>query len=343
MSLNFQQILEKPRGFFWPARVKEMKRRAWRSLQRLRPVQDHTARIRPGARLLLTMGRDENPRIPHFLEYYRKLGIDHFLFVDNQSSPPMADLLAGQPDVSLWHTDEGYAETRFGVDWMNALLARHAVGHWVLTVDLDEYFVHPFMETRPYGELLSHLDDLDKPSLYALMIDMYPAGPIAAAEVPQGASPLEYAPYFDRAGYYMARGGHGDTWARGGPRLRVFHPDDFTAAPAINKIPLINWRRHFVYYSSTHAAYPARLNRMQRTIHEPTGALLHFKFVSSIREKIDSALRLRNHYEGSREYEKYRERIDDGGGLCLRSPASARYEGSRSLIDCGLMTPGGWS
>lgn len=179
-----QSFLAKRRSLFWHPHVKEMKARAARSWERLRPVQDHTARIRPGARLLMTMGRDENPRIPYFLEYYRALGIDHFLFVDNQSESPMADVLTGQADVSLWHTDEGYAETRYGVDWMNALLSRYAVGHWTLTVDLDEFFVYPFMETRSYGDLIAMLEDLDKLSMFTTMVDMYPEGPISSAHGP---------------------------------------------------------------------------------------------------------------------------------------------------------------
>jgi Glycosyl transferase family 2 len=338
----FSQLVGAYRGFFFPASVKEMKRRAKRSMPKLKPVQDHTSRIKPGARLLMTMGRDENPRIPYFLDYYRRLGIDHFLIVDNQSENPMADLLAGQPDVSLWHTSEGYAETRFGVDWMNALLGAYAVGHWVLTVDLDEFLVYPYMETRSYQELLSFLDDLERPSFNTLMIDMYPEGPISSAHVPAGEAPLDYAPWFDRRGYYMARGGYGDTWVRGGPRLRAFNTADFSAAPSINKIPLVKWRPHFAYYSSTHAAYPARLNRAHREYHEPTGALLHFKFVSSFREKIDMAMRLRNHYDNSREYEKYLEHLRHSEEYSLHTPMSLRYEGSRSLVEANLMTPGGW-
>ena len=335
-------LLEKRRSLFWHPIVKEMKRRARKSLQNLKPVQDNTSRIKPGDRILMTMGRDENSRLPYFLEYYRNLGIDHFLVVDNLSETPMAAVLAGQSDVSLWTTNESYAETRFGVDWMNALLSKYAVGHWTLTVDLDEFFVYPFMESRTYGELLSFLDDIEKPCLYTLLVDMYPEGPIANAHVPVGEPPLKYAAHFDRIGYYSTKGGHEDTWTRGGPRLRVFNYGDFTAAPSLNKTPLVKWHPRFAYYLSTHVAYPALLNHAHKKFHEPTGALLHFKFVSSFREKIDQAIKLRNHYDDSQEYQKYLDQLQHSEDYSLFSPVSGKYEGPQSLIEANLMTSGCW-
>jgi hypothetical protein len=338
----FHPLLEKRRSLFWHPIVKEMKGRARRSLPNLTPVHDHTSRIRPGDRILMTMGRDENTRLPYFLDYYRKLGIDHFLVVDNLSNPPMADLLAGQPDVSLWTTSESYAGTRFGVDWMNALLGKYAVGHWTLTVDLDEFFVYPFMESRSYRELLAFLDDLEKPSMFAMLVDMYPEGPISSAQVPTGESPLKHAPYFDRTGYYQVKGGHEDTYVRGGPRLRAFNSTHFDSAPALNKTPLIKWNSRFAYHLSTHCAYPAFLNHAHRKFHEPTGALLHFKFVSSFREKIDQAIRLQNHYNGSQEYQKYLDQLKQSENYTLHGPISTRYEGPHSLVETNLMTPGCW-
>lgn len=337
-----ESIHERRRRLFWHANVKEMKRRADRSFPNLTPVYNRTSRIRPGAKLLMTMGRDENARIPYFLEYYRNLGVDHFLFVDNESDTPMADVLAKEEDVSLWHTKESYAQTRYGVDWMNALLGAYAVGHWTLTVDLDEFFVYPFMESRSYKELLSYLTDSEKNSFYTLLVDMYPQGSIADAHVPAGESPLKYAPYFDKLGYYSIKGGHEDTFVRGGPRLRAFNTENYGAAPALNKIPLVKWASRFTYFLSTHVAYPAVLNHAHKRNHEPTGALLHFKFVSSFREKIDHAIKHKNHYNGSAEYQKYLNRLESSENYSLYSPVSALYEGPESLVRANIMTPGCW-
>jgi hypothetical protein len=74
----------------------------------------------------------------------------------------------------------------------------------------------------------------------------------------------------------------------------------------------------------------------------PTGALLHFKFVSSFREKIDQAIRLGNHYNGSQEYQKYLDQLQESENYTLHGPISARYENSHSLIQHNLMTAGCW-
>jgi hypothetical protein len=337
-----KNVLFKTWKYLRQPKVRYLKYRASLAGLNLKAVQDHTSKIRSGDRILMTMGRDENTRIPHFLDYYRRLGIDHFLFVDNESAMPMADILAGQKDVSLWTTDQSYKGSRFGVDWMNALLSRYAAGHWTLTVDLDEFFVYPYMETRSYDDLICFLEDIEKPSMFCMLVDMYPRGPISNAHVPIGESPLGHAPYFDKRGYYGVKSSHEDTYVRGGPRMRVFNPAQFQGAPALNKTPLIKWSDRYAYYMSTHVAYPAHLNRAHRKYHEPTGALLHFKFVSSFREKIDQAIKLRNHYNESEEYQKYLDHIKHAENFSLYGPVSARYENTNTLLEAGLITAGCW-
>ena len=342
ISKPIYRYIEKRRSRFWHPVVREMKNRAERALHNLQPVQDLTNRIKPRDRLLMTMGRDENSRLPYFLDYYRKIGIDHFLIVDNQSINPMAEILTGEPDVSLWHTDEGYAETRYGVDWMNALLGKYAVDHWTLTVDLDEFFVYPFMGQRSYSELLSFLDDSENPSLFAMLVDMYPKDSIASAHVPAGQCPLAHSPYFDQTGYYSIRGAHEDTYVRGGPRLRAFNSNNYELAPTVQKYPLIKWQEKYAYYLSTHVAYPTSLNHAHKRHHQPTGALLHFKFVSSFQDKIAYAIKHKNHYNGSSEYKKYLDKINAAENFSLFSSVSKKYEGPESLVAANLMTAGSW-
>jgi hypothetical protein len=335
-------LYQKINRFSWQPRVKEMKSRAQRALRNLHAVQDSTHLIKPGDRLLMTMGRDENTRIPYFLDYYRRLGIDHFLFVDNRSETPMAEVLLGHADISLWTTNEAYEDTRYGVDWMNALLGKYAVGHWALTVDLDEFFVYPYMGQRSYGELLAFLDDSEKQSFHTLMVDMYPENSIATAHVPPGENPLLHAPYFDCAGYYAINGWLGETYVRGGPRLRAFNASNYEEAPAVQKTPLVKWQHRFAYYLSTHVICPKFLNQAHKQYPYPTGVLLHYKFVSSFQEKIDYAIKHKNHYNGSVEYQKYLSKLKTSEEYTLFSAVSKKFEGPESLIQGNLMTAGCW-
>jgi len=117
--------------------------RAIRKRRELSAVADRTREIRPGDILCFTTLRNERVRLSYFLRYYRDLGVDHFLMIDNASDDGSREFLAEQPDVSLWTTPHSYKRSNFGTDWINGLLRRHAHGHWALVVDVDEFLVYP--------------------------------------------------------------------------------------------------------------------------------------------------------------------------------------------------------
>lgn len=77
----------------------------------------------------------------HLLDYYRRLGVEHFLVIDNQSPDATMAFLDGQEDVSTVLATANYGEARYGVDWLNGVLRRFCVGKWVLWVDADELLV----------------------------------------------------------------------------------------------------------------------------------------------------------------------------------------------------------
>ena len=96
----------------WFSRYKlrlERKDRRFRALYRgrldLKAVKKRINDVKPDAVLLFSVIRNERPRLPFFLDYYRKLGVEHFCFIDNQSNDGTADYLKSQEDVSLWHAD----------------------------------------------------------------------------------------------------------------------------------------------------------------------------------------------------------------------------------------------
>ena len=72
---------------------KQWKLRALAKGRELKAVQDRTQQIDPDAILLFCTLRNEDQRLPYFLKYYRDLGIDHFLMVDNNSDDGGAEFL----------------------------------------------------------------------------------------------------------------------------------------------------------------------------------------------------------------------------------------------------------
>lgn len=317
--------------------------RAIRRRRRLRPVQDRTRRIRSGDILLFMSMRNEKIRLPWFLDYYRNMGIRHFLVVDNGSTDGGRDYLSGQPDVSVWVTSASYKDARFGMDWMNWLLHRYGSGHWCLTVDPDEFLIYPHHDTRPLKALTDWLDASAIKSFSAMLLDMYPKGRLDAQPYPEGTDPFQIADWFDPANYTIRKNGeYWNLWIQGGPRGRVFFSETPELGPALNKTPLVRWEKGYAYVSSTHMLLPRSLNLVydEDGGEKASGCLLHAKFLSTFVDKADEELTRRQHYSDSQEYVAYHQALQENVDLwCAQS---CHYEGWRQLEDLGLISKGNW-
>lgn len=325
-------------------RRKRAKIRAFRKHFALRSVTDRTGQIAPGDVLLFSTLRDELVRLPYFLQYYRNLGIAHFLIVDNASSDGGTDYLAQQPDVSLWSTRASYKRARFGVDWLNWLQGRYGHDHWTLVVDPDEFLVYPFCDTRPIRALTDWLDSSAVKSFGAMLLDMYPKGRIDAVPYRAGQDPLEIAAWFDPGNYMIEKNRrYGNLWIQGGPRARVFFADNPKKAPALNKTPLVRWDRRYAYDSSTHMLLPRGLNLTYDEWggEKASGILLHAKFLDTFTAKAEEELVRRQHYAGSVEYRAYAEHVRGNPELWCKW--SEKYINWRQLEILGLMSKGNWA
>ena len=305
---------------------------------------DRTGAIRPDDLLVFSPLRNEKIRLPYFLDYYRNMGITHFLMVDNDSSDGSLDYLAEQPDVSVWHTSASYKRARFGVDWLNWLQSQHGHGHWCLVVDPDEFLIYPFCDTRPLRALTDWLDASSIRSFSAMLLDMYPKGRLDEQPYRTGQDPIEIANWFDSGNYTLKRNGiYGNLWIQGGPRRRVFFADRPAKAPALNKIPLVKWDRRFVYASSTHMLLPRGLNQVYDEWggEKASGILLHAKFLDTFDTKAREELDRRQHYAASVEYKAYADRMKDDPELWCTW--SEKYINWRQLEILGLMSKGNWA
>jgi hypothetical protein len=316
--------------------------RALIKAREIRCVQNNTNKIGKNAIILLAVLRNEAIRIPYFLEYYRKLGIDHFLFVDNDSTDSFFELVENDPDISVWHTKSSYKKSRYGVDWVNCLLRKFGRNRWCLTVDPDEFLVYPNCETRGLRLLVEHLNYTEQDKLFCPLVDMYSNKKFTETQYKAGEDPKEVCPYFDVFGYFARKDQYfQNIKITGGPRMRMFfknHPDE---APALNKTPLVYWRWFFVYYSSTHSLVPRRLNKVHQKNIDLTGCLLHFKFISLLEEKAKEEVDRNQHFAGSREYKQYIKGFDEHG-KSLYYPLSVKMNGPNDLLEYGLMTIGDW-
>ena len=318
--------------------------RAFRKRRELTAVADRTRSIGSEDILVFCTLRNERIRLPYFLRYYRDLGVEHFLVVDNGSDDGSREYLLEQPDVSLWSASHSYKRARFGVDWLNWLQMRHGHGHWTLVVDPDEFLVYPFCDTRPLRALTDWLDASSIRSFGAMLVDMYPKGEITAIPYAEGQDPFEITSWFDSGNYMISRNSrYGNLWIQGGPRARVFFPDAPAKAPALNKVPLVKWHRDYAYVSSTHMLLPRGLNLVYDEWggEKASGCLLHAKFLDGFAAKSAEELDRRQHYANSSEYRAYDGALKDHPDLWCKW--SEKYINWRQLEILGLMSKGNWA
>lgn len=322
---------------FWRAR-------AYARRRQLTAVQDRTRAIAGPDILLFSTMRNERPRLQYFFEYYRKLGVNHFLIVENGSTDGTREYLAAQPDVSVWTTTNSYRKSAFGVDWLNWLQRQHGSRHWCLTVDVDEFLVYPFCDTRPLRALTDWLDASQIRSFGAMLLDMYPKGPIARQTYAEGQNPFEIAAWFDSGNYMIEKNAsYGNLWVQGGVRARKFFADRPKQAPALNKVPLVKWAPDYAYVSSTHALLPRGLNQVYDMAggEKATGVLLHAKFLNMFVERAEEEADREEHYRAGDEYKTYADELDPNANLWCKW--SERYINWRQLEILGLISKGNWA
>ena len=251
--------------------------------------------------------RNEIVRLPHFLDHYRASGVRHFLFVDNGSDDGTRDHLARAARCLAVVDRHSYRLSRFGLDWLTWLMMRHAHGHWCLTLDADEILIYPHHDTRPLPALVEWLERQGRHSFGALMLDMYPKGPVGAQPYSPGDDPFTTLCWFDGGNYTIRKQPRlQNLWVQGGVRARAFFATP-RRAPTMQKMPLVKWHWRYVYVNSAHALLPRRLNRVyDETGGELTsGVLLHSKFLHTVVGEIGRGKAPAEHFANSRLYDSY--------------------------------------
>lgn len=331
-------------------RLRLKRRRAlWRAIRARRSLKcliDNTGQIKATDILCVVVLRNEALRLPDFLAHYRRLGVGHFLIVDNQSDDGSRAVLedaAGAGDLSLWQCADSYRNSRFGLDWAGWLLMRYGNGKWCLTVDVDELLVYPGMGHHGLRDLTQALEAKGQIGFGALMLDLFPKGPIREHSYAADQAPTEVLRWFDSGPYRKQRQApQGNLWVQGGTRDRVFFTDAPARAPTLNKLPLVKWNWRYSYTNATHALLPRGLNALYDGPggELPSGVLLHTKFLPDATMRAKEEQLRGEHFHTPELFQGYYDQVISSPDLWHEK--AVEYRTPEHLASLGLCTPVEW-
>jgi len=285
---------------------------------------------RRGAATLICVIRDEQQRLDSFLTHYRALGIEDFRFIDNGSVDDSVATLGAQPDCTVYAAP-GPFSWQSKQAWIHALIQQHDPGGWYVVVDADEKLVYADCEQHALPDLIDRLEARGLMRIRALMVDLYPRGPLLAAEI------HEPHCWFDPGGYLSRKKRHMPSFT-GGPRYRAFQFKGQPLDPELTKFPLFKAAAGDIM-SNPHHHYPYADNFASPCLL----GVLHEKFSHEFRRRVNVALQEGQYWNDSAEYRAYSQALEKDPRLSLWTQNSQSYEDSSSLVANGLIEPVDWS
>ncbi|MCX2981323.1 glycosyltransferase family 2 protein [Halieaceae bacterium IMCC14734] len=284
-----------------------------RSKNQIRKLSDYVISNDKNEIRLFAIAKNEMLRFPFFLEYYRKLGVNTFFILDNNSDDGLTEYLLKQKDVHLFHTKESYT---YQLNWRLFLLNSFGQGHWCVTVDADELMVFDHSEKRGLLSLIEELQDANANCLRALWIDMYSDKAIREADYNQGESFFEACHYFDRES------------ATKSVNERVFG-----WRTECDKTPLVRYQKGLYIDKGFH-----RVSGEARYA-EARCVVFHFNYFSDFIDKCKRESGRAVYFDGGAKYKRFMRVLEQEPLISLHNSKSVKYESSEQLIELSYIIP----
>lgn len=155
--------------------------------------------------VLIALVRNGSYYLDAFFEYYRSLGIRHFVFFDNGSTDDTIERIKAEDDTIIDQSDLPLAEFEGLIRGYPA--KTYGAGRWCLYVDMDEVFDFEGREEIGIAGLVDYLEGQGATAFVAQMLEMFPNAPLSAVEDIPFAEALAQFRYYDtgsvkRFGYH---------------------------------------------------------------------------------------------------------------------------------------------
>jgi hypothetical protein len=317
-------------------------------------------KINPNAITLYSMIKDEIYYLPSFLDHYRSLGIEQFLFLDDRSSDGSHEYLELQSDCIIIsakyqygdnlnaHDPDGKRKTQRAGIWYKQMIPRTFLGNqYVLYADADEYLILPPTADN-LREFYDKLERRNIVSVSASLLELYPERLLDLRDdyTPQLLSEMiDKYPFYDHQKLIEFGNIKRIKQKNPSPTYRLFEKNKIKkrsfvsrltgrkSAYVLHKTPIFRNSPDNWLVGSHHC----RL----RTSKKILLCLLHMKWTSDLSRRTEQAIKLGSYAKNSERYQNYKKLFEIAenmpDGLLMTTSKSRKYESPQSLLDAGII------
>jgi len=327
------------RSLFSPDSLWNLRLAAWRAGGKLNHVSGAPNGKKLGSITAVVPFYGDSAILEWFLSYHLRLGVIFFVFLDLSADQTLAPLLLKRKDCAVWTVKKNFVPADAD-NALNFLRHKYARDRWCLSIEPCDFLVFPHSETRHIRDLTDFLDNEQRSSVFAIIVDAYADQPVDEADGLEDVSPFVRLPFFDQFGYQTLDENTGTIV--GGVRRRALCAETPNTAPPLNRVPLVKLKSDCYYLTSTRRLIPAHLNKAHTDWHSsPTACLMRYALISSEMAMHTAKLVKANQMPG-----EISSPLPQGSAalasLHLKTQGSGRFESSRDLLNCGLLNNGQW-
>lgn len=280
--------------------------------------------------IVISVMRNSEAWLKSFLIHHRKMGVRHFVILDNGSTDGSVQVLLQQPDVTLLQSHAPYHAYE---NTMKRYLAeRFCSGRWCLCVDADEQFDFPGSAGIGLESLIHYLRDHDFNAVVTQMLDMFSDRPVSEAQIDRDGELRAQYPFYDLSDIVKTPYEIGEVsnaaikMHHGGIRKAIFGTNN-----GLSKVSLFFMDGTIRPFSWWHHVLHARLADI-------SCVLLHFPFVDTFGAKVTEAVKSgRYGYLTTDEYVSYMDGFQQQPQLRLKRESARKLEAVDELLDNGFL------
>lgn len=251
-----------------------------------------------------------------------KLGIEHFVYIDNGSTDGSLEFLISKSSVKIFKTSQTYnGATKNG--WQTRIIELYGYDKWYLILDSDEILDYPYSEEVGIDILIDFFESKKIERPISFLVDMHPKEFNLIKDKYNLKTDFTY---FD-TNLYPINTKQG-TLVYGGFRQNFFNLEG--TSPWLTKYPLFKSSKNKIF--RTHFSYPYSENLTDKFLL----FIRHYKFTREDIHKFDGIISDGLYAKESLQYKIYKEKFNEKK-IHANSEFSVKYNDSKDFLNIPLL------